>query len=228
MRFSEEDVARLSAALRMLPARPKGEDYGWPGNTALTVLDCVLSLHRPYNTFVLPRVEAFREHHPEVTNLTQLNFLVTSYVDIGQFSRENLKYRDVARENTLRGIIAFLLTRSQLFDGVAEWDRLKAWAMSVRPNDCWNVPVRGFRLAGFQYLRMLFGVQTAKPDVHIVRYVSDIVQSFLSPWNALVLLELAAAEIGLPLRQADRGIWKTGARPVGRPSNLVGTGRRWG
>ena len=29
------------------------------------------------------------------------------------------------------------------------------------------VGVRGFGLAGFQYMRMLFGAQTAKPDIHI-------------------------------------------------------------
>jgi hypothetical protein len=47
--------------------------------------------------------------------------------------------------------------------------------MSVRPGDSYFLGIKGFKLSGFQYLRMLFGAQTTKPDVHIVKFISEIV-----------------------------------------------------
>jgi hypothetical protein len=122
--------------------------------------DCVLSLNRRYDAFTLPRVKAFAEHHPEVTTLAHLNAMFAKYPEIGQFSRDALNYNDVRRERTLRGVADYLLTIGPSYAGATEWERLTAWAQSARPADSASIGVKGFGLAGFQYLRMLLGAQT--------------------------------------------------------------------
>jgi hypothetical protein len=66
---------------------------------------------------------------------------------------------------------------------------MAAWA---GPGDYLSVAARGFGLAGFQYLRMLFGAQTTKPDIHIIRFVSTIIGRKVTDVQALYLLERTA------------------------------------
>jgi hypothetical protein len=79
--------------------------------------------------------------------------------------------------------------------------------------------VPGFGLGGFQYLRMLFGAQTTKPDVHIIRFVSEAIGRKIADIKALYLLERAAKQAGLPIRELDITIWETGARRGNRPQS---------
>jgi hypothetical protein len=76
--------------------------------------------------------------------------------------------------------------------------------------------IRGFALAGYQYLRMLFGANTTKPDDHICRYVSRCVGRTVSDVEALTLLEGASAISDVRLRDLDTTIWETSARPDSR------------
>ena len=72
--------------------------------------------------------------------------------------------------------------------------------------------IRGFGLAGFQYLRMLFGANTTKPDLHIRRYVGHCIGEPVTDMRALQLLEPAAKEAGISLRDFDTTIWERSAR----------------
>ena len=188
------------------------EDYGWPQNTALCVLDCVLSLNRRYDRVVLPRVQTFAQRHPEIVELMHLSNLMKKHEDVGAFCLKELTYNDVQREQTLRGVLEYMLMTQGQYGGDREWQRLEAWAVAVRPQDYVTVGVRGFALSGFQYMRMLFGAQTTKPDVHIRRFVSQIVGRKVTDVKALELLEQAALEAHLPLREVDNAIWEAGAR----------------
>lgn len=187
-------------------------DYGWPGSTAVSVLDCVLSLNRRYDRVVFPRVQAFSAHHPNVTELAHLQAMLCEYKEVGQFCSEKLNYNDIRREHTLRGVVEYMLAVQAKHSGASERDRLQAWAHSVQPSDYALVGVKGFGLSGFQYMRMLFGVQTTKPDVHVIRFVSEIIGRPVNDITALLLLEQAAAKANLPLREVDGAIWETGAR----------------
>ena len=106
-----------------------------------------------------------------------------------------------------------MLTIQANYDGANEWERLQVWASSVQPGDYPSVGVKGFGLSGFQYMRMLFGVQTTKPDVHVIRFVSEAVGRSVTDVQALFLLEQAAKAANLPLREVDGAIWEAGAHP---------------
>jgi len=72
--------------------------------------------------------------------------------------------------------------------------------------------IYGFGLSGFQYLRMLFGADTTKPDRHIRSFVEKCIGAQVSDWRALQLMEHAAKRVGRSLREVDHAIWESYAR----------------
>ena len=59
---------------------------------------------------------------------------------------------------------------------------------------------------------MLFGADTTKPDVHIIGFLSDILNRRVSAIEALRLLEAASKSLGLSVRDVDTYIWQIRAR----------------
>ncbi|MEZ6235070.1 MAG: hypothetical protein R3B68_12860 [Phycisphaerales bacterium] len=93
------------------------------------------------------------------------------------------------------------------FKGGSETERLRAWAEWARPGDAYAFEVRGFGVAGFQYLRMLFGADTIKPDVHIRRYVEGVLGRPVGDVALVGLLEAAAQRLGRRAAELDRALW---------------------
>lgn len=205
-------TSRVLAKLHQeFPIPPEKEFQGW-FEPPLNVLDCVLSLNRSYDRFCLPRVEKFRQVHPEITTLASLLELIESYPTPLDFSERELNYRDERRASTLVGVLKALLQAQTVFKDSEETSRLEAWAHAANPTDYENFGVRGFGLSGFQYLRMLFGAQTLKPDMHICRFVSDAVGRRVGDVEALALMEAAGRQLGWPLSRLDYAVWDRGAR----------------
>lgn len=140
---------------------------------AVRVIDCVLSLNRPYKSVVEPRVLAFLRNFPSVQSCTDL---VREIEDDGpsEFLSQRLLMNFPARAQVLLGVARRLDQIQQTMTGATELARIERWAADASPHDAARFGVPGFGIAGFQYLRLLFGANTTKPDVHIIRYVSRV------------------------------------------------------
>jgi len=58
----KHDIEKLVAAVRQLaPTIARSADEAWKQSPALCVIDCVLSLNRNYDGFVIPRLQEFGE-----------------------------------------------------------------------------------------------------------------------------------------------------------------------
>ncbi len=190
---------------------PLKKNYPWR-TPPLNVIDCVLSLNRNYYSFVKPRVRTFADNNPNIEELKQLIDLIDNYDNPGDFSRSELNYNHDQRAETLLGVTLYLDNKQDQYVGSDEFERLKNWANSVSPDDFNRVEVKGFGLSGFQYLRMLFGAQTTKPDRYIKKYVSDVIGRKVNDVEAIELLETASGNAGLLLREVDGAIWEKSAR----------------
>lgn len=179
----------------------------WDAAPPVKVIDCVLSLNRPYKTVVAPRVDAFARDHARVETCIALRDLIESFESPAGFMQEFLDLRDARRAKTLVGVTDYVIDVQSRFDGCDEESRMRRWAEWARPGDYLAVGVPGFGLAGFQYLRMLFGADTTKPDVHICRYVAKVLHRDISEIEALYLLERAADLAGISLARVDSAIW---------------------
>lgn len=182
------------------------DDYGWM-KPALNLVDCVLSLNRPYASVVLPRVQLLAQRQPTLISLQDLSQLIQSSGGGRAFLSEYLHYQDERRGYTLEGVCLYFRRVAGLQPRATEAARLYQWATSVTPHDYRQVGVRGFGPAGFQYFRMFCGVQTVKPDKYIVELASQLTGHSVSALDAVALFEQAADLLQLPLREVDAEIW---------------------
>jgi len=207
------DRARLVATLRRLaPSVRKSSDRAWVREPAVRVIDCVLSLMRRYDSFVVPRLDQFERRHPDVRAVPDLQRLIAAFRSADRFVTEALDYRHEERAATLDAVVNWLVSISDGGSQAEQLASLERWASAAHPSDHMALGIRGFGLGGFQYLRMLFGANTAKPDVHICRFVESSVGHRVSDVEALELLEEAAREVGIVLRDLDTTIWESSAR----------------
>jgi len=203
---------RLVAALRRLPDVGPSSDRARRREPAVRVIDCVLSLNRNYDKVVVPMLDRFEQQHPEVRSIRELQALITRYSSCNAFVEDVLDYHDADCAATLRDVVNWLVTVGRWGLYEEQLSNLQLWASEARPTDYQDLGIRGFGLAGFQYLRMLFGANTTKPDVHICQYVADFIGRRVSDVEALGLLERAAAGAGLKLPDLDTTIWENAAR----------------
>lgn len=209
-----QDSDQLLTALRRdFGCIRSSSDRAWSRAPALRVVDCVLSLNRRYDSFVVPRLDRLALDYPLLVSVSQLRELVDSFPSPAAFVRDALRYCDAPRARVLSKVVDFLLGASAVTAGSSELERLEWWARRSHPAEYRSLGIRGFGLAGFQYLRMLFGANTTKPDVHVRRYVHRAVGHPVSDLQALILLEDAAARDGIRVRDADTTIWERAARP---------------
>ncbi len=211
--IKNRDVERLAGALkRDFPATKSSNDRAWFRAPALRVIDCVLSLNRRYDAFVVPRLNRFERLYPKVASVRSLRDLIDQFSTPADFVHDVLDYKDPDRARVLNAIVDFVLDIIGDTSEESEISRLEQWAKSARPQDHVALGISGFAIAGFQYLRMLFGANTTKPDTHIRGYVTEAVGHSVSDLEALKLLEAAAERQTIVLRDADTNIWEIRVR----------------
>ena len=123
-----------------------------------------------------------------------------------------LNHNSKVKPKMLQEVVKFVCQIVERSPKVSEEDVLKQWAIQAKPQECYGLNIKYFKLAGFQYLRMLFGADTTKPDVHIIRFLSDILNRNVSDIESLLLLEAASERVGVSVRAVDKYIWNRGAR----------------
>ena len=214
--IAEADINAVVEGIKRLGSDVQGfgtVDPAWARPPAVLVIDCVLSLNRKYDGFVVPRLDAFVNENPKVRKVRDLAKLIASYPTPHAFVQQELNYNYEDRANTLHSVVEFVCKIVEEMPNVPEEDVLKQWAIQASPQDYQKLNIRGFGIAGFQYLRMLFGADTTKPDVHIIRFVSKILDRNVSAIEALHLLETSSERLGLSVRDVDTYIWEISARP---------------
>ena len=172
------------------------------------VIDCVLSLRRRYKEFVVPRVTQFIREQPQIDTCGKLSQLIRSKPTPLAFLSTVLRFNSPDRSEALLGVVEWLDRIQHNYSAPTERARLEEWAKSAKPQDYLTVRVKNFGIAGFQYLRMRFGADTVKPDVHINRYVGAAMGRTVDEMEAIRLLEEAARIAGVPARRIDGMVWE--------------------
>lgn len=214
----EFDAHRLADAIsREFPIAPSHTNPDWRGAAAPKVIDCVLSLRKPYKAVVEPRVQGFVQSYPHVQRCDDLIRLIRSFESPLAFHATVLRMNSPGKATALLGVLEYLVDIQARFKGDDEDARLLAWAQWARPGDYLTLDVPNFKLAGFQYLRMLFGAETTKPDVHILKYIEKTLDRSIAGWpsrevQAVYAIERAGELLGRSVRDIDLAIWERGSR----------------
>jgi hypothetical protein len=180
-------------------------EYGYENATHIC-LDAVLSINRRYFRFVVPRIKYFQENYPDVTTLAQLKNLIQKFGYNGFAAVWN--YKHPSRVETLECLVNKYIKYNGANSFSEDLAGMRHWANYANVLDYMHFGVKGIGLATFQYLRMLLGVPTVKPDVHIKRAVSEALHRKVTDLEAISIVEQASKEIGLSATIVDHSLWR--------------------
>ena len=117
---------------RFAPSIKTSSDSAWSREPALRVIDCVLSLNRNYDRFVVPRLDRFEKRHPGMRSVGELRDLMKSYPSPHVFVKQTLDYDHEDRAIILDGVVDWLWVLTNARDELVE---LESWARTARPNE---------------------------------------------------------------------------------------------
>ncbi len=163
---AKSDIDAIAEGIRRLGPDVRGYgnvDPAWSRSLAVRVIDCVLSLNRNYDNFVEPRLDTFVEKHPDICSVNALAGFMESFPTPHVFMQQELDFNYEERANTLQSVVDFVCKIVEETPDVPEEETLKQWAINAKPEEYQMLDIKGFGIAGFQYLRMLFGADTTKP-----------------------------------------------------------------
>lgn len=196
------EVRRLGLDLQLTSP----STFGHP-TAVLCCVDAVLSINRPYARFVRPRVERFARIFPGLGELQLFRQRIEGLTG-EEIAREFLDTRDALRGALLDRLTKRLLELAGGSLGEGEMGKLKRWALEQTPASHTSFGVPGIGIATFQYLRMLLGVDTVKPDTHVGGFVSSAVGRRLRAEEVILLVERSATVLGASAIAVDHAIWR--------------------
>ena len=208
-----ERITKILARIRQIAPDPLNRDNTvLDQSPAVKVINSVLSLGMDYRKVVKPKLDAFQEKNPDVRQVTELAaFIEEDYQTPIDFLNKEFNYKhkpkSIMKANAINSVVEHLCGIINASLSVPEEDAIRQWALQAKPKGyrVWNI--KGFKLAGFQWLRMLFGVDTVKPDRHIVNFLSDTLNEKVSPLESVELIEETSAHSEFSARDIDRIIW---------------------
>lgn len=178
-------------------------------SSALCCIDAVLSINRNYRQFVQPRLRMFQAEHPEVASLLSLQELIDN-MKPASFALDVLHYDHADRVRILSQVVKRLLQVSGVKSDTTSDEReaLRRWARSANAGYHNSWAIHGFGIATSQYLRMLLGASTVKPDVHLIRFLQSALGRRVQSLEAINLIEQSAISLKIEPIALDHAIWR--------------------
>jgi hypothetical protein len=140
-------------------------------------------------------------HYREIRTLDDLEAVIDRFPAdrdgddrLAQYLWGNHHWR---RAGELRGLVAYFRARN-----VTTLRRLRTWATKSKEEDFVG-HIKGLGPAVYRSLAMRMGVDTVKPDVHVLRFVSGAIGRNASQADAVEGLTEVAARLGIHARDVD-------------------------
>lgn len=156
-------------------------------NTAITLMDVVLSANRNHEKQVKPHIERLRQGDYGKLTLSELKTLIAESV----YHQFIWHHADEKKFLLLKELVdAFLSLPTPT--GCTDYERLKSWAESASLSNRREDPIgriRNFGIASFQHLRIAFGVPTVKPDKRVKQVLKIEFGARLNDEHAIAAVE---------------------------------------
>ena len=197
-------ASRLKAVSPDLCDGNYGDRYDSP---AVKVINSVISQALTYKTTVYPRLVGFKKNRPDVKSIRQLADLMASYTTPLEFLSEEVDLPNKLKAGAIDGLVKYLCGLIEASPAVSEEETLRQWAITSEPDDYKKLNIKGVKIATFQWLRMLFGADTSKPDVHVMNFINETIDKKLSEDKCVLLIKGVASYLEVSERKVDGAIW---------------------
>ena len=201
--YNHTDIKNLRNYISSLPIDLNHtiEEYEYD-NPVLTLIDTVLSINRQYNSFVKPRIKLIKDS--DINSFDKLS----KELEKGDKHFMSLwNYKHAQRIELLRNLLLYFINYKNDNNIKDDLEALKKWGeeSSVEKYKDWDI--KGIGFTTYQYLRMLCGANTVKPDIHILRTVTNGVGRKLSLKDNVKIIEDISRKMDIKARDLDHAIW---------------------
>jgi hypothetical protein len=196
--LTDDELELLEARCREIPPRP---DAHVPTDLMTELFDTVLDYQNRAETVRKAQAHFRSIHGDDVRSLDELTELIERTPDDIELAASLWGNRHWRRARELRGLVAYLRERD-----VTDLAALRRWAAGSTQDDFVG-HIKGLGPAVYRSLVMRLGVDTIKPDVHVLRFVSSAIGRRVSQDEAVASLETVARRLGTSARILDGSIW---------------------
>lgn len=191
---------------------------------ALALIEVVLSANRNYNKAVKPKLKAIETEYPGLKTFDQLNEIIKSK------SRDDFYcfwgHHDEKKYNTLKNILIKITSIRESYKNASDdFDLMNLWGshanlFNYKKDIIGSIP--NIAIATFQHLRMIFGVNTIKPDQRVKEVLDYEFGLYkLSDKNAIKAVEQIASFAGLKALTIDQIFVQYGSSYYNKTSNKL-------
>lgn len=203
--LSTEELDRLEAACRTIPL----SEHDYVADDLMEELfETVLDYQNRAAT-VDAALAHFRSEHADVRSFDDLEEILADHPDDEDLAQTLWGNRHHRRARELRGLVAYLRERD-----VTDLAALRAWAAGSTQADFVG-RIKGLGPAVYRSLVMRLGVDTIKPDVHVLRFVSGAIDRRVTQDEVVTSLEQVARRLGVSARTLDGSVWAFQAKLKG-------------
>jgi hypothetical protein len=201
--LTENEVAKLEARCRTVPLT--ANEYG-ATDFVVALLETVMDYQNATTT--VQRAGTYFEAHAwnEVRTLDDLEHVLARFPADKEgndaLAQYLWGYHHWRRARELRGLVAYFRGRD-----VTDLESLRAWATASAEKDFVG-HIKGLGPAVYHGLVMRLGVETIKPDVHVLRFVAAAVGRPVNEREVVEGLVEVAKRMGIRPRNLDWSIWE--------------------
>ena len=206
--FTDEEFQAVLQACRKLP-NPEGNYH--EHDYVVTLMNTVLD-YRMTRPILANATAHFQQHNAEkIRTHEDLKTFFEKFPDTHDGNRAAAKdlwgYNYGNRLKQLRKLHEYFES-----EGITDQASLRRWAKTSNFETDFRGKVSGLAEAIYQWLIMRVGVDTIKPDIHVMRLVQRATGRAFSQSGAVSILEDVAKELGRPAHLLDWAIWEDGRR----------------
>jgi hypothetical protein len=204
MALSKRELRRLQAACAKLEDGPSPRCKDYTANLNNLVLDFQMNTRS-----VIAAMEYFEETHRARTH-RQLQTLLGAFPDT---ATDNRRLANVLWDNNHWTRARFLREVLRCFEqrGIRGQKSLERWVKNADfkrdVQGQFKTSEHSIGYALFQWLKVRLGVETIKPDVHVINFVSEAVGRRVKPEEAVDGLMAIAGNLGRSASLLDAAIW---------------------
>ena len=195
--LSTEELDRLEAACRTIPL----SEHDHTANDLMEELFLTVLDYQNRAATVDAALAHFRSEHPGVRSLEDLEGILTDHPDDEDLAQTLWGNRHHRRARELRGLVAYFRARD-----ATDLTALRRWAVRSTQEDFVG-RIKGLGPAVYRSLVMRLGVDTIKPDVHVLRFASAAIGRRVTQHEAVTSLEEVARRLGISARTLDGSVW---------------------
>ncbi len=172
-------------------------------NPVLILADAVLSMNRKYEAFVVPRIK-----HIEKSNITSLNKLDTVIAQNGVDAFAQVwNYNDPRRVEILQNLAQKFLHLKEQYGLSDDLETLHKWGKEAKREEWVTFGEKGIAFTTYQYLRILCGANTVKPDIYIQRAFKEAIGKSRPLEEIVEVVEETAKLMNIQAQQLDYALW---------------------